>query len=135
MTAPSALLPGSKNVSFACELATHGDRTAVITADGPVTYRELAARVEATADRLGRTRRLVLVAGANTVDALVVHLAALSAGHPVLLVPGDHPEAVRSLVETYDPDVVACPDDRGSGCSTNAAPIPRTTCTRNSPSC
>ncbi|MFJ2594104.1 AMP-binding protein [Streptomyces erythrochromogenes] len=113
MTAPSVLLPGSKNVPFAGDLATHGDRTAVITADGAVTYRELAARVAATAERLGRTRRLVLVAGANTVDALVVHLAALSAGHPVLLVPGDHPEAVRSLVEAYDPDVVACPDDSG----------------------
>ncbi|MEV6956286.1 AMP-binding protein [Streptomyces sp. NPDC051183] len=110
MTAPSALLPGTKNVPLAADLATHGDRTAVITADGPVTYRELAARVETTAGRLGRRRRLVLVVGANTVDALVVHLAALSAGHPVLLVPGDHPEAVQSLVDAYDPDVVAHPD-------------------------
>ncbi|MEU9378165.1 AMP-binding protein [Streptomyces sp. NPDC048255] len=115
MTAPShsALLPGTKNVPFAGNLVTHGDRTAVITAHGPVTYRELTARVEATADRLGPTRRLVLVVGANTVEALVVHLAALSAGHPVLLVPGDHPEAVQSLIDAYDPDVVARPDDSG----------------------
>ncbi len=113
MTAPSALLPGFKNVPFAGDLATYGDRTAVITADGSVTYRELAARVEATADRLGRTRRLVLVVGSNTVEALAVHLAALSAGHPVLLVPGDHPEAVQSLIEAYDPDVVARPDTSG----------------------
>ncbi|MCX5127049.1 AMP-binding protein [Streptomyces sp. NBC_00347] len=110
MTAPPALLPGIETVPFAGALAAHGDRTAVITADGPVTYRELAARVEATATRLGRARRLVLVVGANTVEALVVHLAALSAGHPVLLVPGDHPEAVQSLVDAYDPDVVARPD-------------------------
>lgn len=110
MKAPSALLPGTEHTPFASALATHGDRTAVITADGPVTYRDLAARVEATADRLGRARRLVLVAGANTVEALVVHLAALSAGHPVLLVPGDHPEAVQSLIDAYDPDVVAHPD-------------------------
>lgn len=110
MKAPSALLPGTKNTPFASALATHGDRTAVITADGPVTYRELAARVEATANRLGRARRLVLVVGANTVEALVVHLAALSVGHPVLLVPGDHPEAVQSLIDAYDPDVVAHPD-------------------------
>ncbi|WP_374777437.1 AMP-binding protein [Streptomyces sp. NBC_01310] len=113
MTAPSVLLPGSKNVPFAGDLATHGDRTAVITDDGLVTYRELAARVEAAANRLGRSRRLVLLFGANTVEALVVHLAALSAGHPVLLVPGDHPEAVQSLVEAYNPDVVARPDDSG----------------------
>lgn len=109
MTAPPALLPGTRTVPFAGALAAHGDRTAVISADGHVTYRELAARVEATAMRLGRKRRLVLVGGANTVDALVVHLAALSAGHPVLLVPGDHPEAVRSLIGAYDPDVVAHP--------------------------
>ncbi|MFJ3725498.1 AMP-binding protein [Streptomyces sp. NPDC090045] len=110
MTALPALLPGTNTVPFAGTLAAHGGRTALITADGPVTYRELAARVEATASRLGRKRRLVLVVGANTVEALVVHLAALSAGHPVLLVPGDHPEAVQSLVDAYDPDVVAHPD-------------------------
>ncbi|MFE3558873.1 AMP-binding protein [Streptomyces sp. NPDC059193] len=110
MTAAPALLPGTKTVPFAGALAAHGDRTAVIAADGTVTYRELAARVEATASRLGRERRLVLVIGANTVEALVVHLAALSAGHPVLLVPGDHPEAVQSLVDAYDPDVVAHPN-------------------------
>ncbi|MBT2488409.1 AMP-binding protein [Streptomyces sp. ISL-96] len=110
MTAPSGLLPGAQTVPFARGLAAHGDRTAVITADGPVSYRELAARVDATARRLGRERRLVLLVAANTVDALVVHLAALAAGHPVLLVPGDHPEAVRSLTEAYDPDVVAHAD-------------------------
>ncbi|MBT2400482.1 AMP-binding protein [Streptomyces sp. ISL-100] len=110
MIAPSGLLPGAQTVPFARGLAAHGDRTAVITADGPVSYRELAARVDATARSLGRERRLVLLVAANTVDALVVHLAALAAGHPVLLVPGDHPEAVRSLIEAYDPDVVAHPD-------------------------
>ncbi|WP_274555635.1 AMP-binding protein [Streptomyces spiramyceticus] len=104
------LLKGAKTVPFAAGLAAHGDRTAVITADGPVTYRELAARVEQTARRLGRERRLILLVGANTTDALVVHLAALAAGHPVLLVPGDHAEAVRSLIDEYDPDVVARPD-------------------------
>ncbi|MGW5849655.1 AMP-binding protein [Streptomyces sp. NPDC055254] len=110
MTPLSALLPGTKSVPFAHSLGVHGDRTAVIAADGAVTYRELAARVEATARRLGRERRLILLYGANTIDALVVYLAALAAGHPVLLVPGDHPEAVQSLIEAYDPDVVAHPE-------------------------
>ncbi|WP_455359098.1 AMP-binding protein [Streptomyces sp. SYSU K21746] len=111
MIVPSGLLSGStKAVPFARSLALHGERTALITADGTVSYRELAARVDATARRLGRERRLVLLVGANTVEALVVHLAALAAGHPVLLVPGDHPEAVRSLVDAYDPDVVARPE-------------------------
>ncbi|MET9736191.1 AMP-binding protein [Streptomyces sp. NPDC006458] len=110
MTVPPDLLPGAKSVPFAHGLAAHGDRTAVITADGQVSYAELAARVDVTARRLGRERRLVLLVGANTVDALVVHLAALTAGHPVLLVPGDHPEAVKSLIDAYDPDVVAHPE-------------------------
>ncbi|MFF3244523.1 AMP-binding protein [Streptomyces sp. NPDC002870] len=110
MIAPSGLLPGTKTVPFARSLAAHGDRTALITADGPVSYRELAARVAETARRLGPERRLLLLVGANTVDALVVHLAALAAGHPVLLVPGDHPEAVQSLTDAYNPDVVARPD-------------------------
>ncbi|MFC8275448.1 AMP-binding protein [Streptomyces sp. NPDC057271] len=94
---------------LARDLALHGDRTAVVTADGEISYRELAGRIEETARRLGPERRLILLPGANTVDALVVHLAALSAGHPVLLVPGDHPEAVESLIAAYDPDVVARP--------------------------
>ncbi|AQT75533.1 AMP-binding protein [Streptomyces sp. fd1-xmd] len=110
MTATSDLLPDTRIVPFALGLAAHGDRPAVITADGPVTYRELAARVDETVRRLGRERRLVLLVGANTLDALVVHLAALASGHPVLLVPGGHPEAVRSLIDAYDPDVVAHPE-------------------------
>ncbi|MFE0601956.1 AMP-binding protein [Streptomyces sp. NPDC058892] len=110
MTAPSDLLPDTRTVPFALGLAAHGDRTAVITADGPTTYRELAARVDETVHRLGRERRLVLLVGANTLDALVVHLAALASGHPVLLAPGGHPEALQSLIDAYDPDVVARPD-------------------------
>ncbi|MFG2333210.1 AMP-binding protein [Streptomyces sp. NPDC048604] len=95
---------------LAAGLALHGDRTALVTADGSLTYRELAERVDRTAARLGAGRRLVLLPGANDVAALVVHLAALSAGHPVLLVPGDHPEAVAALIEAYDPDVVVRPE-------------------------
>ncbi|MFI6416908.1 AMP-binding protein [Streptomyces sp. NPDC050842] len=97
---------GGLALPLARDLALHGDRTALMTAEGVVSYRDLAGRVEDTARRLGLERRLILLPGANTVDALVVHLAALSAGHPVLLVPGDHPEAVESLTAAYDPDVV-----------------------------
>ncbi|NGO47610.1 AMP-binding protein [Streptomyces ureilyticus] len=99
---------------FARELAAYGDRVALITPDGELSYRRLAERVAATAERLGPVRRLVLLAGANRADALVVHLAALSAGHPVLLVPGDNDRAIRALTAAYDPDVVARPDDDGT---------------------
>ncbi|MGW0838931.1 AMP-binding protein [Streptomyces sp. NPDC002787] len=100
-------------MTFARQLAAHGDRVALITSSGELSYRELARRVAATAERLGPVRRLVLLAGANRVDALVVHLAALSAGHPVLLVPGDGDDTIDALTEAYDPDVVARQDERG----------------------
>ncbi|WP_225994131.1 AMP-binding protein [Actinomadura rudentiformis] len=102
--------PSHKAVPFARELADHGDRAAVITTGGALSYRELAARVAETVQRLGSERRLVLLAGANTVDALVIYLAALAGGHPLLLVPHDRPESTRSLIDIYDPDIVASPD-------------------------
>ncbi|KMS69588.1 AMP-dependent synthetase [Streptomyces viridochromogenes] len=94
-------------VPFARGLAAHGDRVALITPEGELSYRELAERVAVTAERLGPVRRLVLVAGANRADALITHLAALSAGHPVLLVPGDSESTLRSLTQAYAPDLVA----------------------------
>ncbi|HET9517144.1 MAG TPA: non-ribosomal peptide synthetase, partial [Actinoplanes sp.] len=96
---------------FARDLALYGDRTALVTADGELSYRDLATRVAACADQLGGGRRLVLVAGGNSVDAVVAYLAALSAGHPVLLAPGDNPTALASLTAAYDPDVVVGPVD------------------------
>ncbi|MDT0571457.1 AMP-binding protein [Streptomyces sp. DSM 3412] len=99
---------------FARDLAAHGDRVALHTPAGEVTYRALAERVAATAERLGPVRRLVLLAGANRAGALVTHLAALSAGHPVLLVPGDSDHGIASLTAAYAPDVVARPDADGA---------------------
>ncbi|WP_228472899.1 AMP-binding protein [Streptomyces cyaneochromogenes] len=99
---------------FARHLAAYGDRAALITPSGEVSYRSLAERVAATAERLGPVRRLVLLAGANRADALVVHLAALAAGHPVLLVPGDSTGTIEALTAAYDPDVVARPDGHGT---------------------
>ena len=99
-------------VPFAMDLPRHGGRPALVTEDGEVSYRDLAARVESLRQALGERRRLVLLAGTNTVDAVVTYLAALAGGHPVLLVPGDTP-ATADLVGRYDPDVVAGTDDRG----------------------
>jgi acyl-coenzyme A synthetase/AMP-(fatty) acid ligase len=98
-----------QTVPFARNLAAQGDRIALITTDRTITYRDLADRVEQVVARLGPTRRLVLLVGANTVDAIVVYLAALAAGHPLLLVPGDKPDAIAALIDAYRPDVVARP--------------------------
>ncbi len=93
------------------ELTSYGDRVAIVTDSAQLSYRELAARVARSADRFGGGRRLVLIAGANTVDAVVAYLGALSAGHPVLLAPGDNPAAIEALTAAYDPDVVVGPVD------------------------
>ena len=86
------------------DLAGHGARVAVRTTGETLTYTDLARRVDDTAALLGATRRLVLVEGANDLDALVAHLAALTHGHVVLLAaPG---EPAGRLAEAWDPDVV-----------------------------
>ncbi|TDC64344.1 AMP-dependent synthetase, partial [Micromonospora sp. KC207] len=100
------VLPGVEPVPFAAALGSHGDRPAVLTADGRLSYRELADRVAELAAHLGTARRLVLLAGANRVDELVAYLAALTAGHPLLLAPGDNDAATAALERAYDPDVV-----------------------------
>ncbi|MFI7493373.1 AMP-binding protein [Kocuria sp. M4R2S49] len=101
-----SLQPDLARVAFAADLARHGDRPAVLTDEHVLSYRELAERVEDVAARLGTERRLAVLAASNDVDSLVAYLAALTAGHPLLLVPADKPAAVRSLVAAYDPDVV-----------------------------
>jgi acyl-CoA synthetase (AMP-forming)/AMP-acid ligase II len=92
--------------SFVDTLAEHGSRLAVATDDVTLTYAALADRVEHTARTLGPGRRLVLLAGANDLDALVGYLAALRAGHPVLLMPSTNDEHLARLVDRFDPDVL-----------------------------
>lgn len=106
MTVRPELRPQTGIVPFARDLDRHGDQVALITATGKLTYRDLADRVADVGRRLGSDRRLVLLAATNSVDSVVTYLAALAAGHPLLLAPGDNPEAVEQLVAIYDPDVV-----------------------------
>src|SRR5680860_1162887 len=95
-----------QRLSFAANLAGNGDRTAVATSNGVLTYRELAGRVEELGRRLGTERRLVALTAGNDVESLVGYLAAMAAGHPLILLPADKPAALESLVAAYDPDVV-----------------------------
>ncbi|MHA7239526.1 AMP-binding protein [Arthrobacter sp. TMS1-12-1] len=102
---PMRIDPDLSEATFT-DLARHGGRPAILTADGVLSYRELAARVDDVVVRLGAERRLVLLAARNDLDTLVAYLAAISAGHPLLLVPADKPAAVESLVAAYEPDVL-----------------------------
>jgi len=94
-------------VGFVDRLACHGDAVAVLDGTRPLTYAELAERVADAGASLGAGRRVVLLACANTLDCLVTYLGALHAGHVPLLAPGDRPQHLDRLVESWDPDVVA----------------------------
>ncbi len=93
-------------VSFAADLARFGDRTAIHHDHGSLSYAELAAQVESTARSLGPVRRLVALEAENSLPSLVAYLAALAAGHPLLILPAGGGDASAALVEAYDPDVV-----------------------------
>jgi acyl carrier protein len=90
-------------------LGEHGSRPALVTDGHTVTYAALARRVQELAARLAGDRRLVLVEGRSTPEAVVAYLAALAAGHVVLLAASGADELVRQLRATYDPDVVLGP--------------------------
>lgn len=83
---------------------------ALCTETETVTYGELADQVHDTADRLGTTRRLVMIEARSTIGSLVSYLGAVTAGHPVLLVPGGDDEPAQrtraALLERFDPDVI-----------------------------
>jgi len=95
------------------DLARHGDRTAVVTAGQPLSYRDLGSRVDAMAERLGTIRRLVLLTGGNDVDTLVAYLAALQGHHPVILTGDADLDRLGDVIDTYDPDVVVSSGARG----------------------
>ncbi|WP_235433521.1 MULTISPECIES: AMP-binding protein [Protofrankia] len=108
MRSPVRSAPG---VPFATTLRAHGDRLAVVTPHGAeLTYDQLAGRVEDAAARLGTDRRLVMIAAANDLEPLVTYLAALAAGHPVLLTAPDD-RHWNTLLSIYDPDVVLRRED------------------------
>ncbi|SNQ47772.1 AMP-dependent synthetase and ligase [Frankia canadensis] len=103
---PADVEGAGRGVPFVRAIARYGNRPALVDPDGStLSYIELAGRVGEVAERIGPIRRLVLVTGSNTVDAVVAYLAALHGGHPVLLAT-DH-QHHEALVARYDPDVVA----------------------------
>ncbi|WP_353813232.1 AMP-binding protein [Agromyces sp. SYSU T00266] len=87
---------------------------ALVTPTTRIDYAELHDRIDDRRSALGDGRRLVFLSGGNTVEAVVTYLAALAAGHPVLLLPaGIEGGALDALVSRYAPDVVVRADERG----------------------
>ncbi len=115
------LIPQHAAVPFAARLGDFGDRVALVTAEGELSYSDLAARVAERTRDLGPHRRLVLLTGGNDLDTVVTYLAALAAGHPVLLAPGGNPAHLADIVEVYDPDVVCSFPDASAGAAGTAA--------------
>ncbi len=94
------------------DLPGHGSRTALHTANGEISYADLSDRAaDLAGEVLGRTRRLVLIEGANTPEAVTAYLAAVQHGHVALLVPQGRPAQLQQMVDAYDPDVVLRHDD------------------------
>ncbi|MFF1253751.1 AMP-binding protein [Pseudarthrobacter sp. NPDC058329] len=98
--------PELAGVSFAADLAGFGDRIAIRTKNQSVSYGELARRVEDMARTFGPARRLIALEAENSLPSLVVYLAALSSGNPLLILPTGGGTAAQTLLAAYDPDIV-----------------------------
>ncbi|WP_051461444.1 AMP-binding protein [Tomitella biformata] len=92
-------------VPLATDLIRHGDRLAIIDGAQRLTYAELAQRVDAFAALLGPRRTLVQLTAGNSLDSVIAYLAALCAGHPVLIAPGDNPSAGDAVAQAYRPGI------------------------------
>ncbi|MFL0578971.1 AMP-binding protein [Dietzia sp. 179-F 9C3 NHS] len=96
-------------LGLASAFAARGPAPALIDDNGPLTYADLARRVDERAAAyppVATGRRMIGLVGANTVAFLVDYLAALEAGHAVLLLPPES-AATRALVASWTPDVLA----------------------------
>jgi acyl-CoA synthetase (AMP-forming)/AMP-acid ligase II len=98
--APGAQLP------WVSALSMHGGSPAIVTATGTITHATLARRVDELAERLAGPRRLVLLEARPTPESVVSYLAALAAGHVVLLAAGGPGGPGARLAAAYDPDIL-----------------------------
>jgi len=87
-----------------------GDTLAVVDSDdGPITYSDLHARVDAAAADLAARgeRRFGMLFMRNSAACLVAYLACLRARHVPLLLPDDLPQTLAdALIAHYQPDWV-----------------------------
>ena len=89
-------------VDFAATLESHGDRIALITAEGE-TYRYAALAAAADAAPLPAARCLIALPMASTPQAVILYLAALRRGYPVILIDTADSPVGTSVRDTYAP--------------------------------
>jgi acyl-CoA synthetase (AMP-forming)/AMP-acid ligase II len=91
--------------TFFGAIRQYGDAPALRSADGDLTFAELADSAEEVAAAWGPGRHLVMISCSNTIGTIVAQVAALAHGHVAILLPPDPALAAR-ISETYGPDVM-----------------------------
>lgn len=104
--APDTVPFAHAGVPFVRDLAMHGSRTALVVGERRISYAELSTLVDDFALSLGPTRCVVQLDARNDLGSVVAYLAALRAGYPLLVGPGDNIDASAALTSAYDPDVL-----------------------------
>lgn len=91
---------------FTSALAQWGDAPALLFADrDPVTYRELADRVDDKARTFGREKLLIGVEAEHSEHAVISYLAALKAGHAVVMIPPLDHNGEAVIDDAFAPDI------------------------------
>ena len=68
-------------------------------------YRDVKARADEVASRMGTRRRLVALEAASSEDFIITYLAALGSGHVVALLPPGDAEALRAFQRDFAPSL------------------------------
>ncbi|MBB2971309.1 AMP-binding protein [Mesorhizobium sp. RMAD-H1] len=78
----------------------------IFPGQAPLTYAELARRVDALAESLGERKRLILLEAHPSEHAIITYLAALKGGHAIALLPSGDLEAMGDFEADFRPDTV-----------------------------
>jgi acyl-CoA synthetase (AMP-forming)/AMP-acid ligase II len=90
---------------FEWALETHGDRTALIEDDRPISYAQLAEWCDRQTAALGSGKKLVAIVAHPTVETVAAYLGALRGGHAVMMLDASLPEEKRKrLMALYGVD-------------------------------
>ncbi len=90
-----------------------GDNTALVEGDRRLSYQDLHDQVAAFAERLGNTKSLILVAGANTIDSIIGLYGAFYGDHACIYCDGDNQDLIDSLIAKFNPNWIYQSGEQG----------------------